>query len=668
MENTIQKSFFSKNNIDSLKAWMTENFATKKGYNIDANDLQKTVVEYMNKVYSSKDTFIPSKMPPKQKLINLNKKVVQIANGDLPSKIETFVTQQKDKVSNIQRGYDVPDTKERILMTRPDDQNLLKKTKSNVENKYQQMTNEREIKKPTQTPIFEDESNVNYENTSDLYDKIMDMRNNEDKVVAFQEEGVKEEQCFIPYEPDEPGTSLFGDKLPTNDHCNPFENSSREKTVIEKKGNIDNVVPKNIKETYSIVNDRNEDEIFIKDKFCDNDPKELYMDVLSKSKIDTMTPIPKTSEVDFVTKPDLTNKNIVNHEVIINAADRNWYGYWEDNGDGTNVLRRSGNYNRYSFMVKFSPGDISDDMDSKNSLNILRTFNNIQMVSLQTMNMGFYDNTFAFKNNDEYINADFRAQPFILLSIDELNNYTQTTSKKRFPYFSKLNTQTAITVRDKNRRGYGTLIPALQSKRDFYNNPLQQLDKMSINILNPDGNLYGYENSYNIDNVLVKNITFENSDNGTKWIADANGKTNYIVLNVEPYINRSQYKIGDQLIVKGLRCCQPITDNSRIVFDTSKLFYKKLEDYINREEGHTIVKVGAEGDIPDFTNKLYIKTDYSIDFISGTYSNSLYDQYINDGFGVANDDSIDTMGELINYSIQPTITLDIKTIDFFIAK
>ena len=47
----------------------------------------------------------------------------------------------------------------------------------------------------------------------------------------------------------------------------------------------------------------------------------------------------------------IENKNIVNHEVIINAADRNWYGYWEDNGDGTNVLRRSGNYNRYSFMV-----------------------------------------------------------------------------------------------------------------------------------------------------------------------------------------------------------------------------------------------------------------------------------------------------------------------------
>ena len=668
MENTIQKSFFSKNNIDSLKAWMTENFATKKGYNIDANDLQKTVVEYMNKVYSSKDTFIPSKMPPKQKLINLNKKVVQIANGDLPSKIETFVTQRKDKVSNIQRGYDVPDTKERLLMTRPDDQNLLKKTKSNVENKYQQMTNEREIKKPDQSPVFEDESTVNYENTSELYDKIMDMRNSEDKVVAFQEEGVKEEQCFIPYEPDDPGTSLFGDKLPTNDHCNPFENSSREKAVIEKKGNIDNVVPKNIKETYSIVNDRNEDEIFIKDKFCDNDPKELYMDVLSKSKIDTMTPIPKTSELDFVTKPDLTNKNIINHEVIINAADRNWYGYWENNGDGTNVLRRSGNYNRYSFMVKFSPGDISDDMDSKNSLNILRTFNNIQMVRLQAMNMGFYDNTFAFKNNDEYINSDFRSQPFILLSIEELNNYTQTTSKKRFPYFSKLNTQTAITVRDKNRRGYGTLIPSLQSKRDFYNNPLQQLDKMSINILNPDGNLYGYENSYNIDNVLVKNITFENSDNNTKWIADANGKTNYIVLNLEPYINRSQYKIGDQLIVRGLKCCNPITNNSKIVFDTSKLFYKKLEDYINREAGHTIVKVGAEGDIPDFTNKLYIKTDYSINFINGSYSNSLYEQYINDGFGVTNDDSIDTMGELINYSIQPTITLDIKTIDFFIAK
>ena len=92
--------------------------------------------------------------------------------------------------------------------------------------------------------------------------------------------------------------------------------------------------------------------------------------------------------MDFVTKPDLTNKNIINHEVIINAADRNWYGYWENNGDGTNVLRRSGNYNRYSFMVKFSPGDISDDMDSKNSLNILRTFNNIQMVRLQAMNMG----------------------------------------------------------------------------------------------------------------------------------------------------------------------------------------------------------------------------------------------------------------------------------------
>ena len=94
---------------------MTENFVTKKGYNIDSNDLQGTIVGFMENVYSNKETFIPSKMPARQKLINLNKKVVQVANKELPKKIEGFISQQKDKVSNIQRGYDVPHTKERIL-------------------------------------------------------------------------------------------------------------------------------------------------------------------------------------------------------------------------------------------------------------------------------------------------------------------------------------------------------------------------------------------------------------------------------------------------------------------------------------------------------------------------------------------------------------------------
>ena len=71
-----------------------------------------------------------------------------------------------------------------------------------------------------------------------------------------------------------------------------------------------------------------------------------------------MRPVPRTNEIDFIKKTDLTNKNIVNHEVIINASDRNWYGYWEQNSNGYFRLNRSGNFNRYNFVVKFSPRDL----------------------------------------------------------------------------------------------------------------------------------------------------------------------------------------------------------------------------------------------------------------------------------------------------------------------
>jgi hypothetical protein len=341
MENsTLQKSFYSKNNIGTLQAWVTEQFVTKKGYNIDAVDLKPSIINYMEKAYVNKDTFIPLKMHPKQKLLNLNKKVVQIANNELPTMIETFICEQKDKVSNIQRVYDLPDTKERVLLSRPDDQNLLKRTKSNVENRYQELSNEREIKKPTSAPIFEDDSVKTYDDTSNLYDKIMDMRNNDDKVVAFEEED-KAKPCFIPYEVEDGGTLLdnIDGKVKTNDHCNPFENSSREKVVLEKKKvKMDTIIPKNMKDDYSLVNDRNDDETFIKNQFCDNDPKDLYKDVLSKSKIDTMVPTPRTTEIDYLTKPDMSNKNIVNLEVIINASDRNWNGFWDANDNSTHRL------------------------------------------------------------------------------------------------------------------------------------------------------------------------------------------------------------------------------------------------------------------------------------------------------------------------------------------
>ena len=412
------------------------------------------------------------------------------------------------------------------------------------------------------------------------------------------------------------------------------------------------------------MDDRNKDEIFVKDQFCDNDPKDLYKDVLSKSKIDTMRPVPRTNEIDFINKPDLTNKNIVNHEVIINASDRNWYGYWEQNSNGYFRLNRSGNFNRYNFVVKFSPGDLRDGRENNNSLNILRTFNNVKEISLQTMNMAFFDNTYIYKNNDEYINSDFRAHPFILLSINEINNFTQTTSKKRFPYFSKLNTQTCVTVRDKNVRGFSTMIPAMQSKRDFYNNPLQQLDKMSISILKPDGGLYASENSYNIDDILVTSITFENSDNGTIWL-NTTGKTDYIVLNLEPFINKSQYKIGDYILIRNLKLVQNLNDTNNLEYAVINPFHKAIEEFLNREDGHRIVKLGAEGDLPDFTNKLYIRADYNMDISSGTYVNSMMTQYDLDGYNVSGS-SINCMGELLNYSIQPTLTLDIKTIDFFI--
>ena len=140
-------------------------------------------------VLSNKDTFIPLKVAPKQKLLSLNKKVIQIANSDLPKVIENIISEQKNKISNIQRGYDLPDTKDRILMKRPDNQTLLKKTKTNVEDRYKELSNERnEMKRPDKPPEFEDTVPDNYDNTNDLYDKIMDMRNNDDSSVKFVEE------------------------------------------------------------------------------------------------------------------------------------------------------------------------------------------------------------------------------------------------------------------------------------------------------------------------------------------------------------------------------------------------------------------------------------------------------------------------------------------------
>lgn len=347
------------------------------------------------------------------------------------------------------------------------------------------------------------------------------------------------------------------------------------------------------------------------------------------------------------------------HYININSVDRNWV----DNNTET----------RYNFQVKFN-----QNQDYQGSATISNMYRNIVSVELVSavMPMDAYIDPF-----DTRIYMGLSRYPYLLLRIEELDNvfkgtnnwvdkafstmifdkvfYTNTLSSDYISGYSGFNSIVQSTPRQgfvgEYLRGFMKYNPAYFEKKKFYNNPLANLNRMSINITDPRGNFVNVQK----DILDITAIAFTGNVaavTGTEllptyaWPRSTQGSYSYVNITTTTYFSNRLFRVGDRIIIKNFAGATG-TNGSRFT------------SFINRDEGHVIINLAVETSNASITtnrgfiNEIYIAPPGDMDSTNNTVDPATY--YDNNVIF----ETVTNFGRLIDVDMQTQLLFRIVTRD-----
>jgi hypothetical protein len=264
------------------------------------------------------------------------------------------------------------------------------------------------------------------------------------------------------------------------------------------------------------------------------------------------------------------------------SADRNWF---------SNTTQ-----NRYNFTVNFDPANNSSGfafaptaaIKFKNIVRIelVKTILPIEGIDIiQTRSV--VSNVVSYGTS---LNTNILSFPYLNIRIPELDNNNYGTDYNLQQAFGVVqydaNWVSDNTISGKG--GYLAMIPKfLKCQKVYQPTPLATLQKLSIRIERPDGNLVsdtldtldisGIKSSYNMTNCPTSNGVVS----GTSY-SDTSG--NYIWIQTKTWFNRFLISQGDRIQMSGLAFQPSYAGNAGAATD--------LLRFLTRNEGHLVVGVG----------------------------------------------------------------------------
>jgi hypothetical protein len=347
------------------------------------------------------------------------------------------------------------------------------------------------------------------------------------------------------------------------------------------------------------------------------------------------------------------------HYININSVDRNW---------SDNTIE-----NRYNFQVKFN-----QNQDYEGSATISNMYRNIISVELVSAVMPM---DACIEPFDTRIYMGLSRYPYLLLRIEELDNvfkgtnnwvdkafstmifdkvfFTNTLSTDYISGYSGFSSIVQSTPKQgfagEYLRGFMKYNPAYFEKKKFYNNPLANLNRMSINITDPRGNLINIQK----DVLDIETIVFSGNVAAVSgiellptfaWPRSTQSSYSYVVITTKSYFSNRLFRIGDRIIINNFIGATGTNGNAFNIF-------------INRPEGHVIINLMVEtNDATNssnrgFINKIYIAPPGIMDSLNNTVIPATY--Y---GNGVTFD-TVTNYGKLINIDMQTQLLFRIVTRD-----
>ena len=348
------------------------------------------------------------------------------------------------------------------------------------------------------------------------------------------------------------------------------------------------------------------------------------------------------------------------HYININSVDRNWT---DTNSE-----------NRYNFQVKFNQNQ--DYSGGATISNMYRNIISVELVSA-VLPMDTYIDPF-----DTRIYMGLSRYPYLLLRIEELDNVFRGTNNWVDKAFSTMifdkvfHTNTLSTdyisgagtsivqstpkqgFAGEYLRGFMKYNPAYFEKKKYYNNPLANLNRMSINITDPRGNNVNTQKDVLDISTMsftgnVAAVTLTELVPTYAWPYSTQTSYSYLKITTSTYFSNRLYRIGDRLIIKNFAfngSNTGINDNAFLSF-------------INRDEGHVIINLDLEtNDGTTASNRGYIQILYisppgTMDAANRTVEPG---SYFGSGVDFAN---VSTYGRLIDVDLQTQLLFRIVTRD-----
>ncbi len=283
---------------------------------------------------------------------------------------------------------------------------------------------------------------------------------------------------------------------------------------------------------------------------------------------------------------------------------------------------------RYNYSVSFNGSNIQNKYKNITSIEVGKViipdeiFENTNIINAPNRTKFNQEFSFSF--------------PYLILVFDEFKDIYDGTNDKVRQGFCKLVYYRSYKA--PNGRGYVILKPIQKEKKYFYPSPLSSIQKLSMSLLKPNGNLFNDSN----DAYKIFKIGYDAFN------------PKYLSVTTDIFFDKNEFFVGDDIIIRNYNI-DPTSIPSTNVGDI-----KNLVDFVNRQEGHEVVQIGTTNN-NGFYRTFYIMAPGQFDKTQGIFNvNMSQISALNDYNNTIDYNTYTgSNGNLMNFSLQNSIGLSL---------
>jgi hypothetical protein len=299
------------------------------------------------------------------------------------------------------------------------------------------------------------------------------------------------------------------------------------------------------------------------------------------------SPVKNDLPQNYLVREERTvNYREIENNLFVYSADRDWL--------------RNNKENRYSFTVNFDPA--ANGQSFNPTLSAQQKFKNIVRIELVKCIMPGESLDVSVKKRADGVQTDYQDNilnfPYVTVRIAELENNNYGTDNFLDRSFGVLQYDAQWVSDDAQKdctRGYLAMIPKfLKCQKEFYPTPLSTLQKLTVDIRRPNGELVSVSpDTYDIAGIIGAGASAAGPDfpftvipsGAYNIVAGTNPANFYIVTN--KYFSRFEVCPGDRIQLSGYTYTEGALNDP-----TNGTPLRDFCNWINRPEGHVVLDIG----------------------------------------------------------------------------